>query len=73
MVCRAGYTDWTPKQVRQWAVDEVGIDQEDVDNLPKNVDGSELAHFTEGKLERWGIPAGTPASKLARDATSLWT
>ena len=54
-------------------MEEVGIDQEDVDNLPKNVDGSELAHFTEGKLERWGIPAGTPASKLARDATSLWT
>ena len=55
---------WSVAQVRRWAVEEVGIDEEDADKLKQQkIDGRALHTMTEVKLERCGIPIG-PSSLL---------
>ena len=63
---------WTTEQVYQWAVEKVGIDEEDADKLLKQkIDGNRLTGLTEETLERWNLPGGT-SSKLVTAAAMLW-
>ena len=71
-VYRLDHTVWTTEQVYQWAVEKVGIDQEDAVKLKKHkLDGSMLTGLTEEKLERWGLPGGA-AGNLVMAAALLW-
>ena len=45
--------------VKQWAMEVVGIDEEDADKLVRQkIDGRALHTLTEAKLERCGMPIG---------------
>ncbi|MCK5921183.1 MAG: hypothetical protein KAG66_09595 [Methylococcales bacterium] len=57
-------SSWTISQVKEWACDEVGIDEEDAVRLEvQKIDGKALLKMTEEKLESYGIPGG-PATNL---------